>query len=252
MIKLFKSVAVPLAFGMLTASLPVYADEPDILISIDQKEISLEQLQEANYEVPVFIRLSQNVELNAIEFGLEVDNRCRFEIVTKNAYSQLYGEELGINMVAASGSGIDGYAWMTWMQQAVYSESQSNLVMLLVTVPESAAPGDVFPIRYLTVSHSNPNKQHIWFNFIQNTDYAQSGTFQADDGFIEIAGGEYTPGDVTQDGKIDILDVITINRSIVGKESLTPIQKKAADMDGDGIPSATDSMTIMRMIVGLI
>lgn len=63
---------------------------------------------------------------------------------------------------------------------------------------------------------------------------------------------EFTPGDVNDDGKVDILDVITINRSVVGKERLSDTQKKAADVNHSGNPDPGDSLMIMRFIVNLI
>ena len=62
----------------------------------------------------------------------------------------------------------------------------------------------------------------------------------------------FTPGDVNEDGKIDIMDIIRLNRALFGKENLTDTQAKAADIDGDGAPSFSDSLTIMRYIVKLI
>ncbi len=59
-------------------------------------------------------------------------------------------------------------------------------------------------------------------------------------------------GDVTHSGKIDILDVITINRAILGKEKLTPEQLNTIDFNGDGKPDTSDSLKLMKYIVGLI
>ena len=60
------------------------------------------------------------------------------------------------------------------------------------------------------------------------------------------------PGDVDGNGKIDIRDVITINKAILGKEKLTGSQLRNADVDGDNKPTAADSLMIMKAIVGLV
>ena len=60
------------------------------------------------------------------------------------------------------------------------------------------------------------------------------------------------PGDADNSGKIDILDVITINRAILGKEKLSDEQLKAVDFNGNGKPEASESLMIMKYIVGLI
>lgn len=48
------------------------------------------------------------------------------------------------------------------------------------------------------------------------------------------------------------MDVIAINKAILGKESLTEEQILFADIDGDGQVTPTDSLMIMKFIVGLI
>ena len=69
--------------------------------------------------------------------------------------------------------------------------------------------------------------------------------------FIPLEEVSGLPGDVDLSGKIDILDVITLNRAILGKESLTPEQELLADFNQDGKIDPTDSLAIMRCIVGL-
>ncbi len=59
-------------------------------------------------------------------------------------------------------------------------------------------------------------------------------------------------GDVDENGKIDILDVIMLNRAMLEKEKLTSSQQKNADVDKDNKPTAADSLMIMKYIVGLV
>ncbi|MBE6876758.1 MAG: hypothetical protein E7496_08610 [Ruminococcus sp.] len=71
----------------------------------------------------------------------------------------------------------------------------------------------------------------------------------------DVSGEDTTvliPGDADSDGAVDILDVITINKAILGKETLTAEQLKAIDFNGNGKPDSEDSLTIMKYIVGLI
>lgn len=89
---------------------------------------------------------------------------------------------------------------------------------------------------------------------------------------VQPRGAWYVYGDVNNDGKIDVIDVITINKAInkyrelTGEEQLPmriavarpaiyfenesePVPQ-AADVDGDGYISSADSETLMRCIVG--
>ena len=69
---------------------------------------------------------------------------------------------------------------------------------------------------------------------------------------IRFSALDYQTGDVTGDSKADILDVVTINKAVLGKEFLTSEQVKAIDFNGNGKPDASDSLTLMKYIVGLI
>ena len=62
----------------------------------------------------------------------------------------------------------------------------------------------------------------------------------------------FKKGDANLDGKIDILDVITVNQAILGKENLSETQLKAVDFNGNGKPEASEALMIMKYIVGLI
>ncbi|MBR0485257.1 MAG: hypothetical protein IJJ69_10840 [Oscillospiraceae bacterium] len=59
-------------------------------------------------------------------------------------------------------------------------------------------------------------------------------------------------GDATGDGAVDILDVITINQTILGKDTLTEEQLKAIDFNGNGKPDSEEALIIMKYIVGLL
>ena len=59
-------------------------------------------------------------------------------------------------------------------------------------------------------------------------------------------------GDADNSGSIDILDVITLNKAILGKEELSESQLKAIDFNGNGKPDSEESLKIMKYIVGLI
>ena len=59
-------------------------------------------------------------------------------------------------------------------------------------------------------------------------------------------------GDADGSGNIDILDVITINKTILGKEKLSDAQIAVADINGNGTPDFDDSLVLLKYIVGLV
>jgi len=59
-------------------------------------------------------------------------------------------------------------------------------------------------------------------------------------------------GDVDENGQVNILDVITLNRNLLGKDTISETQKTAADVDLSGTPDSNDSLLILKYIVGLV
>ena len=64
--------------------------------------------------------------------------------------------------------------------------------------------------------------------------------------------GDILRGDADCNGVVNIVDVITMNKAIMGKENLSPQGLKNGDLNGDGTPTSEESLQIMKKIVGLI
>jgi len=64
--------------------------------------------------------------------------------------------------------------------------------------------------------------------------------------------GNIVKGDADCSGEVDILDVITINKAIMGKENLSEQGLKNVDFDGNGKPDSSEAMTVLKLIVGMI
>ena len=60
-----------------------------------------------------------------------------------------------------------------------------------------------------------------------------------------------SPGDVTLDCELSLLDAIALNKNLLGMESLCDTALKNADADGNGTADASDSLAILRELVGL-
>jgi len=68
----------------------------------------------------------------------------------------------------------------------------------------------------------------------------------------ESTAEEYQQGDASGDGKVDVLDVITINKAAMGKETLSPEQLKAIDFNQNSKPDSEEALMLLKYIVGLI
>ncbi len=60
------------------------------------------------------------------------------------------------------------------------------------------------------------------------------------------------PGDANEDGAVNIMDIILINKAIFGKAELSDQGQINADVDKSGSPDSTDSLMIMKYVVKLI
>ena len=69
---------------------------------------------------------------------------------------------------------------------------------------------------------------------------------------VIIESGEAVPGDVNDDGEIDILDLMLMTQSIAGTTALTTKQTEAADVNADGFVDVFDLMRVAQFICGMI
>ena len=68
----------------------------------------------------------------------------------------------------------------------------------------------------------------------------------------ETTGGDAVYGDVNGDGEVDILDVIALNKFLLGSVSLSADAQKNADVDGNETIDSTDSLNILKKVVKII
>ncbi|MBR7039484.1 MAG: dockerin type I repeat-containing protein, partial [Oscillospiraceae bacterium] len=59
-------------------------------------------------------------------------------------------------------------------------------------------------------------------------------------------------GDVDGSGELGILDVIAINKSLLGSLQLNAVSKSAADVDRNGVVDTTDALNILKAVVKLV
>ncbi len=72
-------------------------------------------------------------------------------------------------------------------------------------------------------------------------------------GLLRLEGEESNLlGDVDLNGKINIVDVVSLNKAILGKDTLSSQAEINADVDHSGKPDSTDSLIILKYIVGLV
>ncbi len=68
----------------------------------------------------------------------------------------------------------------------------------------------------------------------------------------DATSAEVVYGDVNEDGSVDILDVIRLNKALLGGGTITENGTRNADVDRDGIPTAADSLSILKYTIGIV
>lgn len=63
---------------------------------------------------------------------------------------------------------------------------------------------------------------------------------------------EFTCGDVDGSGTVDVLDVIAVNKYLLGAKVLDKDAVQRADADQSGVTDASDSLLILKYVVELI
>ncbi|MDE5792340.1 MAG: hypothetical protein K2H66_02310 [Oscillospiraceae bacterium] len=157
------------------------ASQTSIQVAIDKKTLTLDELKALNYQVPIFIRLEENTGLTTIEFGLQVDRRCDYSVITNSRNAQkLTGETLDINMVCGKNG---SFVWTVWASNETDTYME-NLLLLVVDIPKTVSGGEKFNIDYQTNGLDSSSKPHRWKNGSKN--YVADGEVSYTDGYIEI------------------------------------------------------------------
>ena len=157
------------------------ASQTSIQVAIDKKTLTLDELKALNYQVPIFVRLEENTGLNAIEFGLQVDNRCGYSVITDVVTSkELAGEYLHASMYYATNG---NFIWTAWAS-ATASNTMKNLLLLIVDIPTTVSGGEKFSIDYQTKGYGGSKSIHLWKN--GSKDYVADGEVSYTDGYIQI------------------------------------------------------------------
>ena len=105
------------------------------------------------------------------------------------------------------------------------------------TVPEQAAPAEDKPADDPEPATDSPKPSEA----------TESGT-----GGDKTAPCDVLWGDVNRDDAVDIMDVIALNKYLLGSSDLAPEGRQAADVDQNRQLDTTDSLNILKFVVALV
>ena len=237
----------------------------DIAVEIDQITLSKQELARLNYQVPVFVRMTKNAGITEAEFGIWTEDSLKFKMITSSAESITYANTENIQDSLLIFSVVyhttKNLTWCAWASETPKTAT-GNLFLMVLDIPHDKngiSGGEIRDgYRYYDIAYSETGSNFTSQLFKNSSDfqnildYSDSVTYT--DGWVRVPIQETSviKGDADGNGEVDILDVITINKAIMGKEILPDDQIEAIDFNHNGVPDSSDSLTLLKMIVGLL
>ena len=80
---------------------------------------------------------------------------------------------------------------------------------------------------------------------------AEDYFFCMDDIHSDISGLDAVKGDATEDENVNIVDVIAVNKNVLGKEKMSAYAQYVSDINQNNVVDAGDSLEILKYVVGL-
>lgn len=119
-------------------------------ITVETVEITLDELKEKDYTVPVLVTLDKNPGITYSEWGLKLDNRCTYKADTKGTD---FATVFYINDAKS-------FLWTAWTSGAELADYAGTLLCVNVTLPSDAQPGTAYTLEY--ADWSLADAPHLW------------------------------------------------------------------------------------------
>ena len=128
----------------------ISSSEEKIVITVDTVEVTLDELKEQNYVVPLYVTLEKNAGVTYSEWGLSYDERCKMTADT---------DQLNYSTVYAFSSN-NPFLWTAWSGGSQIFTYESPILRLYMRLPEDAMVGDFYAVNYESISQAN--MPHKW------------------------------------------------------------------------------------------
>jgi len=265
--KLKKILAVISALCMMCAVIPIFPAQEIVVISANAEDA---EYTEGTYENLNYKKYADHIEISGVKEAVteanipaEIDG---LPVTTIGEWAfqlcrNLVSVTLPDSMITIREGAFyvcDSLITITIPDSVINIENKAFMCCSSLTSITIKNPDCVIYDSSSTISSGKPYPSVGYFNGII---YGYEGsTAQA---YAEKYGLTFEPigsapetesqqGDADGNGKIDILDVITLNKAVMGKETLSEAQLKAIDFNGNGKPDSEEALTILKYIVGLI
>ena len=153
---------------------PPHSNGEGVHIHVDSVEITENALHAQNNTVQIAVTLEENAGITYAEWGIIMDPRCTFtkdehnENVTIPVYESINDEE--------------HFMWTAWTSGVQVSTDTGCMIVLNVQLPEIAAAGDVYTVKY--ANRSLADLPHVWSSDEHN--WGDENAVTWDDGAITV------------------------------------------------------------------
>ncbi len=159
-------------------SAPEKAEKPekmgDIHVTIENVQVTKDDLREMGFTVPVHISLESNSGFNYSEWGAQVDKRCTFTADSTEAESLILSEYYSINEK-------EKFVWNAWASGQDFKKT-GDILILYVQVPKRGELGDFYSVTY--ADWSLADSAHKWTS--TSGDWVKDDSVTWTDGGITI------------------------------------------------------------------
>lgn len=119
-------------------------------------------------------------------------------------------------------------------------QTKENSTWLYIRVRSASASGEKISFKLFDKTEGKPKR------IAETVEFQSLGQEGKPSSPIDLTPAQYTPGDVNNDGRINVADIVAIRRINAGLDDGKFI-KEAADINGDGRTNVADIVAIRRM-----
>ena len=188
--------------------------------------------------VTVYVQILNNPGISGATFGVKYDDRLQW--VSHQEGSVVEDVTFSSDKVKTSNDDLStNIRYFLWASTSTISDN-GNLLKIVFKLPENARKGDRYDISVVYAMG------HGIGGFALATSSAQKVIFLTKPGQIKVV--EHLPGDVYEDDKVDILDIYKYAEYIM--DSNVEINRTYADVNLDGNVDISDLVSVMRSLIG--
>ena len=210
--------------------------------------------------------------ISVLEFAVKYDSSVAQDVkvtagaVAKNGVDDVEQWE-GVTAFVAdtSQAGLITITYSTSQTDAKYCIHESGVYATITGTVKAGTADGSYPVEIVAIDRetkegSGKKNSEIKAGYIDADLKATTYATTAVKGAIKVGAptetdppsGDIVYGDVDENGKVDIIDVITLNKNLMVNDPISAQGKKNADVDKNGKIDETDALNILKAVVELV